>query len=102
VDVDDVRRELSRAGVDVSDVPCAADVSEAEVPAEVARAFGPQRPIPPATWSALSALDRYVLRKVAVKARPERLQLAYSEIVGQSAVSNHLEPRGGARMVNVS
>jgi cyclic pyranopterin phosphate synthase len=49
----------------------------------------------------LSVLDRYVLVKVAAKARPDRVARAYAEIVGQSAVSNHLEPGGGVRMVNV-
>ncbi len=34
--------------------------------------------------------------------RPERLDAAYHEIIGQSAVSTHLEPGGGVRMVNVT
>lgn len=73
-----------------------------EIPSSVLEAFGPTRPIPIATWSALSPLDRYALFKVATKARSERLESAYNEIIGQSALSTHLEPAGGVRMVNVS
>src|SRR5262249_2109751 len=39
--------------------------------------------------------------KVARGKSPERLEHAYAEIVGQSAVSSHLAPAGGARMVGV-
>lgn len=64
-------------------------------------AFGPTRPLPPASWSALSPLDRYALAKVARGKSPERLQQAYAEIIGQSAFSSHLAPDGGVRMVGV-
>lgn len=50
----------------------------------------------------MSPLDRYALFKVATNPRPERLDAAYEEVVGQSAVSTHLEPAGGVRMVNVT
>lgn len=73
----------------------------AEVPADVATAFGAGRPIALALWAALSPLDRYALAKVAAKARPERLDGAWREIVGATAVSTHLGPTGGARMVDV-
>lgn len=64
-------------------------------------ALGSARPIPPASWSALSPLDRYALAKVARGKSPERLGLAYAEIVGQSAFSSHVSPGGGVRMVGV-
>jgi cyclic pyranopterin monophosphate synthase len=72
------------------------------IPLEVTQAFGAERPIPLASWAALAPLDRYVLMKVASRARPERLNLAYQEIIGQSAHSSHLAPGGGVRMVDVS
>jgi molybdenum cofactor biosynthesis protein MoaC len=71
------------------------------VPDVVLVAFGAERPIPAGTWAALTHLDRYALCKVAGKARPARLSAAYTEIVGASALSSHLEPQGGVRMVNV-
>jgi cyclic pyranopterin phosphate synthase len=71
-------------------------------PAEIVRALGPSRPLPAAVWTALSPLDRFALAKVAERGRPERIANAYEEIVGQSAVSTHLAPGGGVRMVDVS
>lgn len=100
VDVASVVR-LVAEGVPATDLEATGDPSPTVVPEAVRAAFGAERPIPEGTWSALSALDRYALAKVSVKARPERLERAYLEIIGQSAVSNHLEPTGGVRMVNV-
>jgi cyclic pyranopterin phosphate synthase len=68
---------------------------------EVVSAFGPERPIPPGTWSALSSLERYALEKVALGKNEERRQEAYAEIIGQSAYSSHVAPQGGVRMVGV-
>ncbi|HEY4103359.1 MAG TPA: cyclic pyranopterin monophosphate synthase MoaC [Polyangiaceae bacterium] len=39
---------------------------------------------------------------MADRAKDDRLAAAYLEIVGQSALSTHLAPGGGARMVDVS
>ena len=72
------------------------------VPAELSGALGTSRPISQALWNALSPLDRYALLKVARRGKPERLEAAYAEIVGHSALSTHLGPAGGARMVDVS
>ncbi len=72
------------------------------VPPEVAAAFGDARPIGLAAWAGLSALDRYALAKVAQKGRPERLDGAWREIIGETSISTHLGPSGGARMVDVS
>lgn len=68
---------------------------------ELLAALGSGRPIPPASWSALSPLDRYALAKVARGKSPERLEPAYAEIIGQSAFSSHVSPAGGVRMVGV-
>lgn len=65
-------------------------------------AFGVERAIPPASWSALSRLDRYALAKVARGKSAERLAQAYAEIIGQSAFSSHVAPEGGVRMVGVA
>jgi cyclic pyranopterin phosphate synthase len=73
----------------------------AAIPEELSVAFGPTRPISPALWQALSPLDRYALFKVAIRGDPERIKAAYAEIVGHSALSTHLGPAGGARMVDV-
>ena len=70
--------------------------------AVLATALGGARPVSQALWNALSPLDRYALLKVASRGKPERLQAAYAEIVGHSALSTHLGPAGGARMVDVS
>lgn len=78
------------------------DPSIAAVPFELSLAFGSDRPISQALWNALSPLDRYALVKVVSKGRQERIDAAYSEIVGHSALSTHLAPAGGARMVDVS
>ncbi len=72
------------------------------VPSVLSEALGNSRPISAALWSALSPLDRYALLKVASRGKPERLNAAYLEIVGHSALSTHLGPQGGARMVDVS
>jgi cyclic pyranopterin phosphate synthase len=64
-------------------------------------AFGSSRLIPPATWAALSPLERYALAKVARSKNADRLALAYTEIIGQSAFSSHVAPEGGVRMVGV-
>lgn len=101
VDVPLVQRVLAGCGAVTTGVEAPAEPTALAVPDEVRQAYGSARPIPVATWSALSALDRYVLSKVAAKGRAERLEQAYREIVGQSALSNHLEPQGGLRMVNV-
>lgn len=71
-------------------------------PEHIVAAFGEARPIPDATWSALTPLDRFSLNKVSIRGRPNRLQAAYQELIGHSATSTHLDPAGGARMVSVS
>jgi cyclic pyranopterin phosphate synthase len=75
---------------------------EVAIPDELSVAFGPARPISRALWQALSPLDRYALLKVASRGNPERVTAAYAEIVGHSALSTHLGPTGGARMVDVA
>jgi cyclic pyranopterin phosphate synthase len=71
------------------------------LPDDVATRLGPERFVSPSAWAALSPLDRYAIAKVCRRGRPERIQAAYDEIVGHSAVSSHLSPEGGARMVGV-
>ncbi len=73
-----------------------------EPPAELVKALGEARPLSAAVWGALSPLDRFALAKVASRGRPERIAAAYDEIVGSSAISTHLAPAGGVRMVDVS
>jgi len=82
-------------------VPALADPSPVAAEDDVVAAFGPQRPIPPASWSALSPLERYALTKVARGKNSARLEQAYAEIIGQSAFSSHVAPEGGVRMVAV-
>jgi cyclic pyranopterin monophosphate synthase len=73
-----------------------------EPPPVVVAALGSGRPLSPAVWASLSALDRFALAKVADRGRIERIASAYDEIVGQSELSTHLSPHGGVRMVDVS
>lgn len=78
------------------------DASPKEAPGSLIDLLGSKRSLPGATWSALSALDRYALLKVARRGDTERLADAYDEIVGHSASSTHLSADGGVRMVDVS
>jgi cyclic pyranopterin phosphate synthase len=71
-------------------------------PRELMTALGAERPVAPSVWSALTALDRYALVKTAQGGASERLEQAYRELIGTSALSSHLGPQGGARMVSVS
>jgi cyclic pyranopterin phosphate synthase len=73
-----------------------------EPPQALRDALGEQRPLSAALWSVLTPLDRYALVKVASRGKPERLEAAYRELVGQSAASTHVGPAGGVRMVSVS
>lgn len=68
---------------------------------ELLEAFGHERPIPAASWSALTPLDRYALTKVGFGKNLERRAHGYAEIIGQSAFSSHVAPEGGVRMVAV-
>jgi cyclic pyranopterin phosphate synthase len=68
------------------------------VPAALAEALGPSRPLDVAGWRALHPLARYALAKSARK--PDKLARAYDAIVG--AALTHLDERGAARMVDVS
>lgn len=86
----------------IARIEASAEPAGSAVPEELRAAFGPSRPVSAALWQALSPLDRYVLHKVATRGNPERLKAAYLEIVGHSALSTHLGPAGGARMVDVS
>ena len=115
----ETRRALSAAGAEAqvavtrvkelcaSAVPPAeplealADPSADAAPEAVTRVFGEGRPLPPALWASLSALDRYALCKVAARPRSERLAAAYAEIVGASALSTHVGADGQVRMVDV-
>ncbi len=93
--------ETLLAGNDVPRVPPTDDLSPQLVPAAVRAAFGEARPISDAVWLGLSPLDRYALAKLANRGKPDRIEAGYAEIVGLSAVSTHLAPEGGARMVDV-
>lgn len=78
------------------------DPAADHLPLELNRALGPGRPIPLSSWAALLAVDRYALWKVASRGGGERLDKAYAELIGDSALSSHLQPHGGVRMVNVT
>lgn len=101
VDVEKARALLEPASPAPLPAAVVADPPGAAAPAEVSEAFGAARPLPPALWASLTPLDRYALAKVAEKKRPERLAGAYAEIVGESALSTHLDPKGAVRMVDV-
>jgi cyclic pyranopterin phosphate synthase len=99
----DVERVAALLPADrVTRIDPTAEPDVASIPGELATAFGPSRPISQALWHALSPLDRYALVKVVGRGDPDRIRAAYSEIVGHSALSTHLAPSGGARMVDVS
>lgn len=79
-----------------------ADPQPTSVPETLARTLPAELPLSAAVWSALSALDRYALVKVARKGEGPRVRAAYAEIVGASAQAPHLDASGAARMVSVS
>jgi cyclic pyranopterin phosphate synthase len=101
VDVSVVRRECEHATPAPEPTDVISDPPSDEVPEPLASALGPSRPLPGPVWSALSALDRFALAKAASRGRPERIFAIYDEVVGQTAVSTHLDARGAARMVDV-
>jgi cyclic pyranopterin phosphate synthase len=101
VDVAEVQALLEPLRAEIRSVEPVGDPDSKAVPQPIVEAFGSERPIPGASWAALTPLERYVLAKVAERGRPERLDEAHAELVGHSALSSHLEPQGGVRMVNV-
>ena len=101
VDVEMVREAAAAAVPSADPIEAVPDPGVTSVPEGVTRTLGPARPIPDSTWAALSPLDRYTLAKVCRRGRSERIAAAYTEIVGQSSVSSHLGPSGGARMIDV-
>jgi cyclic pyranopterin monophosphate synthase len=100
--VDSARVEAALGKQPVTRIERSVDPGISAVPSELSSPLGSKRPISQALWHALSPLDRYALVKVAGRGKPERLDAAYAEIVGHSALSTHLGPAGGARMVDVS
>lgn len=102
VDCDRVNRLVAPARPSAKTEPRTQDPPLDRVPDEVSQALGPERPLSSAVWAALSALDRYALAKVCAKGKEERIAGAYREIVGHSALSSHVAPTGGIRMVDVS
>lgn len=95
----EIARSAKPAG---SPLPVRPDPAADTVPPELLAALGSERPLDVAIWSALEPLERYALEKLASGSRAERLAVAYSEIVGQSALSTHLAASGEARMVGIS
>jgi molybdenum cofactor biosynthesis protein MoaC len=101
VDVDLVLEAAALATPLPDEVEPNGDPDADRVPESVRAAFGSDLPLSDPVWSSLSPLDRYALWKVASRGRIERIRAAYSEIVGETAVSTHLGSGGGARMVDV-
>lgn len=101
VDVGRVNALLLAAQPPPQTIAPVADPSPVAPDDVVVAAFGAERPIPAASWSSLSPLDRYALAKVARGKSPERIAQAYAEIIGQSGFSSHIGPDGGVRMVGV-
>lgn len=101
VDIARVRALAQQAKPPAQDMPAVGDPAALSPHAEVLAAYGAERPIPAASWSALSPLERYALLKVARGKNRERLEQAYAEVIGSSAFSSHVAPQGGVRMVSV-
>jgi cyclic pyranopterin phosphate synthase len=101
VDVAAVAAALSQCESNAVRIDPVPDPEARDVPELVSTAFGSARPIPAASWAALEPVERYALFKIAQRGRLARLDRAYRELIGASALSSHLEPSGGVRMVNV-
>jgi cyclic pyranopterin monophosphate synthase len=102
VDVARVRTLTAEAQPAPTSTEPVVDPLQVHVPPELALKLGDARPLSDSLWATLSALDRYVLVKLASSSRSNRLDDAYREIVGHSASSPHIAPQGGVRMVDVS
>ncbi len=102
VDTEMTHKILALARPEATPFEAAPEPGVEEVPVELTAALGEHRPLSPKVWEGLSALDRYVLFKVARRGKPQRLSDAYAEIVGATSLSNHLRPEGGVRMIKVS
>ncbi len=100
--VDVAQVELVLAAQPIPRIEPTEEPSILSVPEELRAAYGAERAISDAVWLGLTPLDRYALAKVAARGNGDRLAAAYAEIVGHSAVSTHIAPGGGARMVDVS
>lgn len=101
VNVAEIRGAILSATPGAVEMDPLPDPKEGRVPDHVRTAFAGEHAISDAVWGSLSPLDRYALAKVAGRGRPERIQAAYDEIVGHTAVSTHVAAEGGARMVDV-
>jgi cyclic pyranopterin phosphate synthase len=93
---------LLHAEPEPSVTPKLSDPLADQIPSVLSLALGAERPLPLSSWAALMAVDRYALWKVASRGGGERLDKAYAELIGDSALSSHLQPHGGVRMVNVT
>jgi molybdopterin synthase catalytic subunit len=102
VDVAQVATVLSRIEPPIEVIERVAEPPSDAPPETLVSALGAAKPLTAAVWSALTALERYALVKVARKGASERLDRAYDEIVGISAAASHLDATGAARMVSVS
>lgn len=92
---------FSRASDEVPRVTPRPDPAPDRPPPALLDCLGAELPLSASVWSALSALDRYSLVKVAER-RMEKLPAAYAEIVGRSAEVSHVDAAGSARMVGIS
>ena len=89
---------LSRATPAPSKIDSVGDPDALTVPPDVSAALGATRALDADRWRALRPIERYALAKYAAK--PEKLALAYDEIVGPPLA--HLTSEGHAHMVSVS
>ena len=101
VDVAAVASALQAAAPPATRCDIVLDPPREAPPAAVVAAFAPHGKLGLALWTSLGDLDRYALQKVATRGNPQRLEAAYSEIVGYTRLSTHLRPGGGVQMVNV-
>lgn len=102
VDLEKARAALTKANPPPEPFEPEGDPPEDVPPGFVQARLGEARPLSDKVWQSLSPLGRYALSKVTSRKNDERVQAAYDEIVGQSAVSTHLRPKGGVHMVSIS
>jgi cyclic pyranopterin phosphate synthase len=102
VDLQKARAALTGASPPPEPLTPEGDLSDRSPPDSVRARLGAARPLSDKMWQSISPLDRYALSKVTGRHNEERIQGAYDEIVGQSAVSTHVRPAGGVHMVSIS
>lgn len=102
VDVEQASAAIAQARPPATQISPTREPDASSAPPLVTQTLGKERAPSDKLWQSLSALDRYSIVKVCARPRPDRIEAAYDEIIGQRSLSTHLRPQGGVHMVSVA